>query len=156
MQLLSDYRTISTDDRIGRSVLKQLSTGSEIAVPGLLLEAAYETADGNRLLWLSDDCPFEEGLHILLLDRSGQVLDAVESRTVYTAAFLKIRTAARDHIDFTFLNEERYRLSVNPSARIRFALPRGWAYPGFRFLHRLTLSAVSGTDQSVAGGAQQT
>lgn len=140
LQLLSDYRTIRTDDRTGRSVLKQLSTGSEIAVPGLLLEAAYETFDRNRLLWLTDDCPFEEGLHILLLDRSGQVLDAVESKTFYTAGLLHILSADRDHIDFTFFDQMRYRLSVGSSPQLRFRLPRGWAYPGFRFLHRLALT----------------
>jgi len=156
LQLLSDYRTISTDDRMGRSVLQQLSTGSEIAVPGLLLEAAYETSDRNRILWLTDDCPFEEGLHILLLDPGGQVLDAIESKTFYTAGLLNIRSAVRDQIDFTFIERIRYRLSVGSRPKLRFRLPRGWAYPGLRFFHRLTLSAVPGADQPVTGGAQQT
>lgn len=158
MQLLSDYETINTDDRSGHSILKQLSTGSEIAVPGLVLEAAYETPGENRLLWLTDDCPFEEGLHVLLLDRMGQVLDALDSKTIYTPGILDIRTVASDHVDFTFFDKAcLYRLSVGTTARLRFELPRGWAYPGFRILHRMALTRLSSADdQEFAGGSQQT
>lgn len=158
MQLSSDYETISADDQTGGLLLRQISTGSEISVPGLLLEAAFETSDNNRLLWLSDDCPFEEGLHILLLDRTGQVLDAVETKTVYTAGILDIRAVAPDHIDFTFFDRAcMYRLTVGHTPKLRLRPPPGWTYPGFRFFHPLALNRLSGVAvQSDDGGAQQT
>lgn len=155
MQRSSDFAIVQKNIETGHSVLRDRITGVESDVPGLLLEEEFAQASGRRVLYLSDDCPYEEGLHILCLDSRGAIIDRIGNRTPYAAGTLDILAIADTHIDFTFFSKScLYRLTIAETPVVLPRLPRGWIYPGIRARHCMTLTLLE--DQSVIGGAAHT
>lgn len=155
LQRSSVFAIVQKDIETGRSVLRDRVSGAEIDVPGLLLEEEFVEASGRHVLYLLDDCPFEEGLHILCLDSRGTIIDRIGNRTAYATGMLDILAFADTHIDFTFFGKScPYRLTLEASPVMLPRLPRGWIYPGLRARHWMTLTVLE--DQSVAGGAAHT
>lgn len=81
-------------------------------VDGVVLEKQF-AVQGGYLLFLTENCPYEEGLHIYLLDQEFQVLDGLELGGVYASAILKDVCAENDVVfTFTFFGNERWRLQL--------------------------------------------
>lgn len=86
-------------------------------VAGVVLGAQFATVAGSLLL-TTEDIPFEEALHLYLLDESHRVRDHREISQRYSTGTLeKIEVVDEDRIAFDFI--ERWRLRVT-------ARPRGW------------------------------
>jgi hypothetical protein len=49
-----------------------------LELDGIVLDGQYQLSDGRELLWITDDSPHDEGLHIYLIER-GKIIDAVEA-----------------------------------------------------------------------------
>jgi hypothetical protein len=84
-----------------------------IRVDGVSLERQLRLAPGY-LLFLTEDSPFEEGLHIYLLDDDKSVLDAVELSAPYASGILTdLVTEGDASVSFSFFGDDRWRLDVH-------------------------------------------
>ena len=80
MQAASHYSLHRDDAAQDTSQLLRSGTRLALQIEGVLLESQWQLADGRALLLLTDDSPYDEMLHIYLLDAQGlQVLDALEA-----------------------------------------------------------------------------
>jgi len=134
------FSLAEVDSERGTSRLVRDGTVLGFTLEGLLLEAQFELEDGSCLLWLTQDCPFEERLSVYLVGREGELVDSVSAGAPYTPGILSIRTVGRTWVEFLFFGDDPYRLQVEPHARFGRRLPLGWGYPRWFARHRLTVS----------------
>lgn len=95
------------------------SRSLEVAVPGTVLEAQLELDDGGFLLLLTEDRPYEETLHIVLLDRDGHELERLALERPYTPGlFSGMEIVAPTILGFRFFSGLVHELEI-------LARPRG-------------------------------
>jgi len=114
---------------------------------GCVLEAQYRCAQGFVLL-TSDNTPYEEALHIRLLDSDFRVLDAVDLRQVYhSAAVRNLKVIGDDALAFSFFGDDHWHLHIDPKAHVHWDLNpfASVSYPGGRLrAHHLRLFRQAG------------
>ncbi len=101
----------------GRLRLRREAAGlqprAEVEIEGLVLEAQLELQSGEFLLFSTDDCPFEEILHITLLSPSGAVLETLElGAAMQPGLFQNLEALGDGAAEFDFFPEQRHRLEV--------------------------------------------
>jgi hypothetical protein len=115
-------------------LLNGCPTGS--LIPGALLEAAIEW-NGHYLLFLTDDCPFEEGLNIVMLDSTLKLLDYATLAVLYcTGTLTSLKLLAPDRVQFTFFHEQvwtvqllsKFRLGLPVFGEMGFVIWRPWSF----------------------------
>lgn len=90
----------------------------EMVVAGAVLEAQFATGD-EFLLFVTDDCPYEEVLHLYLLDAGMAVVDRVDIGGPYAPGILRdLEPAGPACVEFSFIGNERWRVSVRDKHRI--------------------------------------
>jgi hypothetical protein len=136
------YSLAEVDSGRGTSRLVRDGNALDFTVEGVLLEAQLELEDGSCLVWLTQDCPFEEQLSIYLVGREGQLVDSVSAWAPYTSGLLSIRAVGSDWVEFAFFGDGPYRLQVEPHARFRGWLPLGWGYHRWLARHRITVNKL--------------
>ncbi|MDV2080966.1 hypothetical protein [Marinobacter xestospongiae] len=83
-------------------------------IAGLVLEKSFRLADGRFLLVTTDDCPFEEGIHITLLRSDGQIDESLARVVPYQPAVVTgISSLADDSLEITISNQERLVVTVD-------------------------------------------
>lgn len=88
-------------------------------VAGVTLEAQFRIND-KYLLLVTEDVPYEEALHVYLLDDRLRILDELELSNTYTPGILRdLRVIAADELEFAFFGEDRWRLQVYDAPRRR-------------------------------------
>lgn len=93
-----------------RSRLRGLE--SELLLDGLILEAQYECSAGY-LLMLTEDCPFEEALHVYLLDRSLRPIDKLVLGKAYQPGILRdVKISGKESLEFSFFGGDKWQLRV--------------------------------------------
>ena len=118
---------------------------SGAVVDGEVIEAQHELADGAALVWLTDDSPYDEGLHIYLVSAEGKIQDAVEAGSTFSPGILGIRESGGDWVEFDFFrNDQVYRLEVAAKPRFHLLLPPGWKYKTILARHRLSVTVARG------------
>lgn len=142
-----DHFVALPGSRDGRVVIATHATRAPVVeVRGCLLAAQFELADGGWLLWLTDDSPHDEGLHIHLLGHAGTVEDSLEAGADFAAGILKFLRIGQQTVEFEFfLDGSAYRLDVETAPRRRFRLPAGWKYAHRFRRHRLFVSILATT-----------
>ena len=84
----------------------------EPPVPGRVLEAQFES-EGMFLLLFTEDSPYEECLHVILLDKGGNLLDTVELADAYSPGILaELRVSSPRSVDFGFFGDDHWRLTI--------------------------------------------
>lgn len=112
-------------------------------VDGALLEAQFELDDGSRLIWVTDDSPYDEGLHIYLLGPDDTASDSLQAGADFTAGILRFAQIGDSSVDFEFFkNSVLYRLEIERSPRRRLWLPAGWKYEHPLSKHRMVVSEI--------------
>lgn len=112
----------SGDDMPVRSEVRLHGRPCGTTVTGQVLEAAVE-ADGRYLLFLTDDSPYEEVLHLHLLDGQGRPLDAADLGGPYTTGtFVGPRLLGGQRIGFGFFDDKDWEVELLPSARLRLPM----------------------------------
>lgn len=90
-------------------------------VEGAILEAAAEW-QGLRLLFTTDDCPFEDFLHIHLLGNGLRLLDSATLGGMYsTGSFSVLESLEPDMLRFRFIGNTDW--SVQLLSKPSFRLP---------------------------------
>ncbi|MDI9220279.1 hypothetical protein QMZ30_05135 [Pantoea sp. EA-12] len=100
-------------------LLDQLPSG--IVIPGSVLEAAVEISAGRYVLFVTDGNLYEESLTIVLCHRDAGVEEIIHIENIYTSGMFEDLAVHSDHIEFHFLGESRWSLSVADSPK--FTLP---------------------------------
>ncbi|MBN1610639.1 MAG: hypothetical protein JW940_28675 [Polyangiaceae bacterium] len=138
MRAVERYSLFPPDQEGRRAVLQRHGRTHVMDVDGALLEAQFELDDGSRLIWLSDDSPYDEGLHVYLLGPDDTLEDSLQASADFTAGILKFHEIGSGWVDFEFFkNSVVYRLEVEPTSRYRLWLPTGWRYKELVRKHRL-------------------
>ncbi|MDH5547449.1 MAG: hypothetical protein OEZ43_17855 [Gammaproteobacteria bacterium] len=121
MEEIAEFSLENKSDTDSELQYKKLPCG--LLIPGLLLEKQYQLSDQYYLLITSDDCPYEEGLHLILLDQQFNILEILDIGLPYTAAaFDNASITSSNDLEFDFLPETRYQVSIEPNGqRFRFA-----------------------------------
>lgn len=149
MQISKRYYLTDVDQNSHRSSLGK-DNKVKVVVDGLRLEAQLEMANERTLLWLTEDCPFEEALHIYLLDKGGAILDAIEAGSAYSPGILKLGAMGENWVSFKFyLNEKQYKLEISTHPRLRWLLQLGWRFKKLLRAHYLTVREAPTLDEDM-------
>ena len=79
MRPCTQYSLRIEDQGHPQARLMRDGAATEWRVDGVLLEAQFERDDGSVLLLLTEDSPYDELLHVYLLDGGGALVDALEA-----------------------------------------------------------------------------
>lgn len=141
MRPVTRYSLAGSRNLNQRVLLKRDGNVLPVEVEGVILEAQFGLNDGSTLIWLTDNSPYDEGLHIYLLRQDDTIEDALEAGAIFglgEGGILKITKTNTDWVEFTFfLNDRVYRLYVTEQARVHLRLPTGWRYKKLLSKHRL-------------------
>ena len=153
MQAASHYSLRRDDAAQDTSQLLRNGTRLALHIEGVLLEAQWQLADGRALLLLTDDSPYDEMLHIYLLDAQGQqVLDALEAGSpggLGGAGVLSIQRHGDTWLELAFFKGcAGFRVEVAAQPQLRLFAPPGWRYKKLLSTHCLTVTEL----QTQAGG----
>ncbi|NOQ63086.1 MAG: hypothetical protein GQ582_01075 [Methyloprofundus sp.] len=91
-------------------------------VPGHVLEAFFRLKDDRYLVLLTDNLPYEECLHIVLLDSQYCMLDQVDIYQAYTSGILSnVKILGDFELVVDFLENQQFHvmIAVSPSYSIR-------------------------------------
>lgn len=84
-----------------------------VEVDGIVLEAQLELPSGEFVLWSTEDCPYEETLHITLLSSTGEVLETAEmGQAMQPGLFGNLEALGDSAAEFDFFPRQRHRLEV--------------------------------------------
>jgi hypothetical protein len=134
------FSVLSRDDAAGTTTLKR---GRALVLDGVALEAEHAAPGGETLLWLTENDPYDERLHVYLVGRDDSVLDAIATWTDFTPGVLRLDALGPRHVDFRFFaTDERWRLTLRDAPRVSLRLPSGFAYAGLSLRHRLTIERL--------------
>src|SRR5262245_18137679 len=76
---------------------------TSLVLDGHHLESQLRTRAGHALLFVTDDCPYEEQLHIFLLSDALEVLDSLTLGRMYQPGVLRdLSLTDRDQLGFAF------------------------------------------------------
>ncbi len=138
---VSLFHLASIDEGNARAALctaeKQVAT-----IDGTQLEAQFRCEEFFVVFATAGD-PWEELLHIYLLDASHTVLDEVELGHIYTPASLKsLRARDPNAFEFSFFADEKWRLEILRKPGVVWPWKAGLAvrYPRILRRHFLVLS----------------
>lgn len=85
----------------------------QIDVSGLSLEEQFKI-DSFYLIFITDNCPYEEYLYIYLLNQKISIIDSLNVGLPYTPGLLKnIKLISNNTIDFDFHDNIKYQLLIN-------------------------------------------
>lgn len=110
-----------TDTALARSELLLGGRSTGVIVTGAVLEAALEW-QGYRIVFLSDDIPFEDMLRIYMFDADLTLVDAAVLGAMYsTGTFAELSLQPPDALTFRFFAGTVWRMVL--LAKREFALP---------------------------------
>lgn len=123
MHLATDLtltRRPSTDPAVAPvSELLRAGATTGRTVPGAVLEAAVRWCTFT-LLFVTDDCPYEEWLRILLLDAQLEVIDAASLGAPYcSGAFTGLRLLPPATVGFRFIGACDWTITLLPGRQFR-------------------------------------
>lgn len=107
-----------TPDQAPRAAVLRRGQPMGLTIDGATLEAQFTVNTDRYLLLVSDDCPYEETLHVYLLNADGKLMESARLAYAYTAGILRDLQVAENHVlEFTFTGSLRYRLQVHDRPR---------------------------------------
>jgi hypothetical protein len=109
-----------------KSLIKLSGSNKTVEVPGSVLEAQLELQNGWALILTTENSPYDEALHVTLLDKNLEVLDQVELYQDMTPGIVSgIEIIDNERLKFMFNRADTYVLGVDISG---FLLPKGSGY----------------------------
>lgn len=106
-------------------------------ITGAVFEAAVEWR-GHRILFVTDNIPFEDYLRIYLLDEQGRIVDSAALGAMYaTGAFSGLELRPPNVLRFDFIGDITWTIELLDTARFcfPFTAPRGVSRPLSFFRH---------------------
>jgi len=107
------FSVTRVEGELPRSTLLWRGQPTAVTLDGVTLEHQLQL-DGRYLLFLTEDSPYEEGLHIYLLDSERRVVDGLELAAAYAPGTLRgVQQDGAGAVSFSFFGDDRWRLEVN-------------------------------------------
>jgi hypothetical protein len=149
MQQGTRYSLINVDKDGHQARLVICGQPTSTIVDGVAVEAQFDVAGGQGLIFLTEDSPHDEGLHVYLVGDEGTIEDAVEAGSTFSAGMLEIKDVRQDSLDLHFFqNDVLYRIELRSRREFRFFLPAGWRYKRRLRGHRLIVRSTARTENS--------
>lgn len=102
-----------------KSKLRLSGAEKTINIPGSVLEAQMELENGWYLILTTENSPYDEALHITLLDQYLEILDQVELSQDVTPGIVKdIQIIDAEHMQFNFNRINPYVLEIDKNGFI--------------------------------------
>lgn len=100
--------------KTGENKSKLILNGHElIDIDGVVLEAQFSLNRGQYLIFTTDGCPFEEGLHLMLLDQSYRILDQINISQEYNSGQLDgFEIVSNAILEFSFLSKNKTKVVI--------------------------------------------
>jgi len=99
-------------------IAKGVATGC--IVSGAFLEAAVQCGE-YHLLFITNDCPFEETLNIYLFDKQWRLLDSAEMFCIYsTGSFSDLTLIEPNRARFLFFGDTDWEVEIFDVPKFRF------------------------------------
>ena len=99
-------------------IAKGVATGC--IVSGIYLEAAIQYED-YHLLFITNDCPFEERLNIYLFDKQWLLLDSADMFCIYsTGSFSDLTLIEPNRARFIFFGDTDWEVEIFDAPKFRF------------------------------------
>ena len=118
-----------------QSIIKLSGSDKTVEVPGSVLEAQLELKNGWALILTTENTPYDEALHVTLLDKNLEVLDQVElSEDMTPGIVTDIRIIDGECVQFMFNRANPYVLGVDIGG---FLLPKGSEHAKRDFARKL-------------------
>lgn len=111
--------------KIGENKSKLILNGHEsIDIDGVALEAQFGLDSGQYLIFTTDGCPFEETLHLILLDQTYRILDQINISQDYTSGQIdEIEIVSNVVLEFSFLSKNKTKVVIfSEGKRVFFPL----------------------------------
>lgn len=109
-----------------KSLIKLSGSNKTVEVPGSVLEAQLEMQNGWMLIFTTENSPYDEALHVTLLDKNLEILDQVELSEDMTPGIVSgIKIIDSDHLQFMFNRSGPYNVEVDISG---FLFPNSSEY----------------------------
>ncbi len=109
-------------------------------------ELARHPLSGDRtLVWRDDGSPYDNTLHVYVLEANGAPIDALEAGAAFTTNILAFQSEGPDVFDFSFFANDRfYRLTVDQESSLRmpFSLPQGFHYKSALRRHIISVTML--------------
>lgn len=100
-------------DRPLKSTLYHLGKETGIKVPGYVIERQFELTH-YFLLFMSWDCPFEEGCEVIVLNKQHKMVGNHSFSPFYDSFLLKeVIQTSEDHYTVSFDNQHAFELKIN-------------------------------------------
>lgn len=135
----------------GKMLISKTGTPISVDVDGLMIDEQFELNNGNYLIWLTDDSPYDEMLHIYLINSKGDIEDAVEAGArlgMGPGGVLRIKSLGKSRVDFNFFSGiEIYRLEILMQKQRFRRLPNCWRYKNRFIKHTLSITEVGRKDE---------
>lgn len=140
MQIIDRFTLVDSHrKKDGKMLISKQGEPLSIDVEGLIIKSQFELSNSSYLVWLTDDSPFDEMLHIYLISPNGIIEDAVEAGSRWglgPGGVLQIEKIEDDWIDFNFFSDDTtYRLEISLLEKRFLGLPYCWRYKNFLQKH---------------------
>ncbi len=113
---------------------KLILNGRELAdIDGVILETQFSLDSGQYLILTTDGCPFEEGLHLILLDQTYRIIDQVNLSQDYTSGQLDdVQIVSNSVLEFSFQGQTKTKVVIlSEGKRVFFPSLKGNAQRDF-------------------------
>jgi hypothetical protein len=111
-QTTESFSLKKIEGELPRSELLRDGSATGLIVDGIDLNRQYQVEAGF-LLFITENCPFEEGLHIYLISPELKILDGFEFDAIYTPGVVRdIELKEEEAILFSFYFDDRWELRV--------------------------------------------
>ncbi len=115
---IDGFRLQRLSDQPGQAVRSALLWNDQpvgLILAGAVMEAQFTLPAGGYLLLVTDDCPFEEGLHIYLLNARRELVEQDILGCPYTAAIVEnIKVAGDNVVTFSFIGDHQVAVYDQP------------------------------------------
>jgi len=115
---IQNFRLQRLPDQPGLALNSELIWNDRLVgrvLAGAVMEAQFSLPDGGYLLLVTDDCPFEEGLHIYLLNAWYELLEQDILGCPYTAAIVEnVKVAGDNVVTFSFIGDHQVTVYDQP------------------------------------------
>jgi len=139
VQVVADRAIVLAPAKGGQNTTAEIiidGTPTGRFIEGVVLEAALD-CNGEFVLFVTGDTPFEESLAIYLIDRTGSVLDSLWIGAPYaTGSFRSLERLGPDSARFRFAGDTDWTVQILAHRQFRIPfiqeVPGVWRDFGFR------------------------
>ena len=127
----------------------------ELNILGVALEKQYKLENGSFLLFSTDNCAFEEQLHLTLISKDFKLLDSIDLGLEYVSGILEnVQVLNTQTIEFDFFPKNRYRVFINNSGRFIFTHSLSEVHYSKSFFSKKYLTIVKLPQEDSAGAVR--